>query len=229
MTTNDIAPSAGDVKETSRVEAFSDGVFAIAITLLILDVRVPMGLASESNRTLAVALLRQWKDYVAYLMSFAVILVMWVNHHRIFTLVRRTDPAFLFWNGLLLMLVSIVPFPTSLLARYFAGPAARTAAAVYAGHGFLISLAFQAVWRHATRREQLLMPGTRDEVARMTARYRFGPLMYGVTLALAFVSAWVSIGLCLAFALYFSFSGLTQKSSDDEVERSETDRTVRDS
>ena len=199
-------------KETGRVEAFSDGVFAIAITLLILDVKVPIFVREPGERELLRGLGDQWTSYVAYLMSFAVILVMWVNHHRIFTLVRKTDHAFLFWNGLLLMLVSIVPFPTSLLAKYFLGPAARTAAAVYAGHGFLIALAFQGVWRHATYNDRLLAPGTRAEVVRLTAQYRFGPLMYFTAFVLAFISAWASIGLCLAFALFFSFQGFRQKS-----------------
>lgn len=195
-------------KETNRVEAFSDGVFAIAITLLILDIKVP---EHETSSALMEALGRQWPSYVAYLMSFAVILVMWVNHHRIFTLVRKTDHAFLFWNGLLLMLISIVPFPTSLLSKYFLTDSARIVAAVYAGHGFLISLAFQGVWRHATRHERLMAPGKKAEIARLTAQYRFGPLMYLVTFGLAFVSAWASIGLCLAFAAFFSLQGLTQK------------------
>ena len=197
-------------KETARIEAFSDGVFAIAITLLILDVKVPHLGERVSEWTLLAELGRQWKAYVAYLMSFSVILVMWVNHHRIFSLVRTTDQPFLFWNGLLLMFVSIVPFPTALLSEYFMTPAAKTGAAVYAGHGFLIALAFQGLWRHATRGGKLLMPGTEREVARLTAQYRFGPIMYLVALAAAFVSASVSIGLCLAFAAFFSFLGFTR-------------------
>ena len=205
-------------KETGRVEAFSDGVFAIAITLLILDIKVPplpaefaVAPSSQANEWLLGVLGRQWIGYVAYLMSFAVILVMWVNHHRIFTLLRRTDHAFLFWNGLLLMLVSIVPFPTSLLATYFATPAAKVAAAVYAGHGFVIALAFQGVWQHAIRHGRLLLPGTKAEVARLSAQYRFGPLMYLVAFLLAFVSATLSIGLCLLFAVFFSLQGFTQR------------------
>ena len=197
-------------KETARIEAFSDGVFAIAITLLILDIKVPHLGEHASERSLLVELGRQWKAYVAYLMSFSVILVMWVNHHRIFTLVRTTDQPFLFWNGLLLMFVSIVPFPTSLLAEYFMTPAAKTGAAVYAGHGLLISLAFRGLWRHATRNSKLFMPGTESEVARLTAQYRFGPLMYVVAFAAAFASASVSIGLCLMFAVFFSFIGFTR-------------------
>jgi uncharacterized membrane protein len=205
-------------KETSRAEAFSDGVFAIAITLLILDIKVPKApdgfeafAASSANHWLSAMLAHQWTGYLAYLMSFAVILVMWVNHHRIFTLLKKTDHSFLFWNGLLLMLISIVPFPTSLLAEYFRTPAARVAAAVYAGHGFAVALAFQGVWQHAIRNEHLLLPGTAGEVAKLSAQYRFGPLMYLVAFLLAFVSAWVSIGLCLLFAVFFSLQGFAEK------------------
>jgi uncharacterized membrane protein len=204
-------------RETARVEAFSDGVFAIAITLLILDIKVPSPEllastdATRAQRWLLDMLGRQWPGYVAYFMSFAVILVMWVNHHRIFVLLRKTDHAFLFWNGLLLMLISIVPFPTSLLATYFMTPAAKVGAAVYAGHGFAIALAFQGVWQHAIRNDRLIVPGAKTEVARLSAQYRFGPLMYLFAFALAFVSASVSVGLCLTFAVFFSLQGLTQK------------------
>jgi uncharacterized membrane protein len=164
-----------------------------------------------ANHWLLGTLGHAWTAYVAYLMSFAVILVMWVNHHRIFTLIARTDHAFLFWNGLLLMLISIVPFPTSLLASYFMTPAAKTVAAIYAGHGFLIALAFQGVWQHAIRQERLLRPGTQAEVKQLSDQYRYGPLMYFAAFVLAFFSASVSIGLCLAFAVAFSLQGFTQK------------------
>jgi uncharacterized membrane protein len=204
-------------RETGRIEAFSDGVFAIAITLLILDIKVPSrdllvsADATQAERWLLDMLGRQWPGYVAYFMSFAVILVMWVNHHRIFALLKKTDHAFLFWNGLLLMLISIVPFPTSLLATYFMTPAAKVGAAVYAGHGFAIALAFQGVWQHAIRNERLLAPGTKAEVARLSAQYRFGPLMYLIAFGLAFVSASLSVALCLSFAVFFSLQGFTQK------------------
>src|SRR5690349_8897718 len=97
-------------KETGRLEAFSDGVFAIAITLLILDIRVPR--PPDDPRVsfdLARELVRLWPSLLAYLMSFAIVLVLWVNHHQIFTLVRKADQAFLFWNGLLLMFVTFIP------------------------------------------------------------------------------------------------------------------------
>jgi uncharacterized membrane protein len=103
-------------KETGRIEAFSDGVFAIAITLLVLEIKVPSHETAESSG-LTSALFALYPSYLAFLASFATILVMWVNHHRIFNLIRRSDRAFLYWNGLLLLLISFVPFPTALLAR----------------------------------------------------------------------------------------------------------------
>jgi uncharacterized membrane protein len=206
-----VSTHPADEKTTSRIEAFSDGVFAIAITLLTLDLRAPVLPPDTSGDAMHGLLLQRlaamWPNYAAYLMSFAVILVMWVNHHRIFALVRKTDQAFLFWNGLLLMLVSVVPFPTELLAKYFLTPAAKVVSAVYAGHGCLIAVAFTTLWRHATRHQSLLASGAQAEVKRLSAQYRFGPLMYLVAFGLAFVSAWASIGMCVLFAVFFSLQG----------------------
>jgi len=206
------------MKDSARVEAFSDGVFAIAITLLILDIKVPVPpdgfeafATSEGERWLLHQLGLHWTAYVAYLMSFVVILVMWVNHHRIFSMIERIDQSFLFWNGLLLLCISIVPFPTSLLATYFLTPAAKVVAAVYAGHGVLISCAFQGLWQHARRRGQLFAPAALPEVNRLHKRYRFGPLMYVVTFLLAFVSATASVALCLTFAAFFAVEGFVGK------------------
>jgi uncharacterized membrane protein len=209
---------------TGRLEAFSDGVFAIAITLLILDLRVPRALelaADPDTRGLAPAaallwkLRHMWPNVLAYLTSFAVVLVIWVNHHRIFTIVRRTDRAFLFWNGLLLMLVTTVPFPTGLLAEYMAvGDAGqfRIAVLVYTGNGFLIALAFRALWRHAIAGGRLL-PETYDAAAIKIVddEYRWGPAAYFVVFAVAFILPWVSIALCLALVLAFSIQGFMTK------------------
>lgn len=201
----------GDEKETGRIEAFSDGVFAIAITLLILELKVPhIEPGEHMSRELLNSLANLWHSYVAFFLSFVSILVMWVNHHRIFTIVRKTDDAFLYWNGLLLLTVTVVPFPTGLLAEYMNSPAAKTAAGVYAGWALVIALAFTALWRHAICDRRLLIPGYREaEVEALTRQYRYGPVAYIVALALAFVSAWASIGLCLLLVVFFAFRGLT--------------------
>src|SRR5258708_1916094 len=112
---------AGD---TARIEAFSDGVFAIAITLLVLDIKVPH--LSNSGRTLASALVAMWPTYLAFVTSFMTILIMWINNHRMFTLIGRADDRLMFFNGLLLLGVTIVPFPTALVAEYLRHDGQRT-------------------------------------------------------------------------------------------------------
>src|SRR5438093_6711013 len=111
---------------TQRVEAFSDGVFAIAVTLLVLDVRVPRGLPQTTRLT--DALLANWPSYFAFLTSFATIGIMWVNHHRLFVCIARADHGLLIWTGLLLLGITFVPFLTALIVEYIGHPADRTAA-----------------------------------------------------------------------------------------------------
>jgi uncharacterized membrane protein len=112
-------------KETGRVEAFSDGVFAVAITLLAFDVlkipEAPEG-APFGASELFTALAHQWPIYLTFLTSFATILIMWMNHHAMFKLVQKTDGVFMLANGFLLLLVTLVPFPTGLLAQYLLTP-----------------------------------------------------------------------------------------------------------
>lgn len=190
--------------ETGRIEAFSDGVFAIAITLLVLEIKVPPHKIVESVGLVS-SLLSLWPSYLAFLTSFASILVMWVNHHRIFSLVSLTDHAFFYWNGLLLMLVTVVPFPTALLAEYLLHPQARVAASVYAGVFLAIAIAFNRLWKHAATADRLLsQTADRQEVDAITKQYRFGPLLYLGAFALSFISVWLSVGVCFALAIYFA-------------------------
>src|ERR1700740_3636134 len=104
--------------ETNRIEAFSDGMFAIAITLLILEIKVP----SSGPGGLTKALLRQWPSYFAFLLSFVYIGVMWMNHHRMFNHIRRSNDTLLVLNLLLLLGVTAVPFPTAVLAANLGTP-----------------------------------------------------------------------------------------------------------
>src|SRR5437870_12237071 len=100
--------------ETSRIEAVSDGVFAIAITLLILDIKIP----PAGGGDLYVELIGQWPSYFSFLVSFAFIGIMWMNHHRLFTHIARSDDVLLILNLLLLLGVVVVPFPTAVLALH---------------------------------------------------------------------------------------------------------------
>ena len=185
-------------KETGRVEAFSDGVFAIAITLLVLDLKVPR-LGDQPAGNLLRALASQWPTYLAFVTSFLTILVMWVNHHRLFGQIRKTDHLFLILNGLLLMGVTVVPFPTSLLAEYIESQEARVAAIVYTGTFVVIAIFFNLLWRYATGKGGRLLGQDHDPVVvrGITEQYRFGPLMYAVIALVAYFSALVSFALAL--------------------------------
>ena len=138
---------------------------------------------------------------MAFLTSFLTIFIMWANHHAIFRLVRRSDARFLYTNGLLLLLVTFVPFPTAVLAEYLERPAAPAAAAFYAGTFVAIGVAFWLLWQAAIRGRRLLRSHVTEEmIATITRSYRLGAPGYLVAMAAAFVNVFVSIGICAALA-----------------------------
>jgi uncharacterized membrane protein len=186
-------------KETARVEAFSDGVFAIAITLLVLDLKVPRDL--DGADAVAHALVHQWPAYLAFLTSFATIGIMWINHHRLFTHIHRVDHGLLIANVLLMLGVTLVPFPTAVLAEHSDRP---FAAMLYSGTFLYVALAFNWLWRHARRGERLLRADFDDEAVRAIDRaYAGGPLLYVICFGLAVASARASELMNLALAVYF--------------------------
>lgn len=200
----------GERADTARMEAFSDGVFAVAITLLALDLHVPapdtlpLGL-DKLPHGLVHALLTQWPVYLAYGLSFLTILIMWINHHNLFRLIRRTDHLFLLLNGLLLLSVTTVPFATSLLATYLRQPDKRVAQVVYSAVSLAMATAFNRMWAYASRDRRLLGPDADERMVRgVTQAYLFGPLIYSVTVVLAFLSAEASLALCILLALFFA-------------------------
>jgi TMEM175 potassium channel family protein len=185
--------------ETNRIEAFSDGMFAIAITLLILEIKVP----ASGPGGLAKALGQQWPSYLAFLLSFFYIGVMWMNHHRMFTHIRRSNDTLLVLNLLLLLGVTAVPFPTAVLAANLGTPDQRTAALFYNGVFVVIALFFNVLWRYAVSR-QLLDKGLESSASMISRQYAVGPLMYVLCMALAFVDVRVSLGLNVVLAIYFA-------------------------
>ncbi len=194
--------SPGEEKETGRIEAFSDGVFAIAITLLVLELKVPHLPDGGAGGSLAKALAAQWPSYVALVTSFFTILVMWANHHAIFAMVRRVDAPFLYANGLLLLTVTVVPFPTALVAEYFEKPGASVAAAVYAGTFVVAGIAYTLLWRAAIAGRRLLRSGVSEErIEEITRSYRFGIPGYLAAMAAAFVSIRITVGICVALLI----------------------------
>jgi len=203
-----IIPTAFERNETVRIEAFSDGVFAIAITLLVLGINVPKVRELGAGGSLGSMLIKQWPHYIAFVTSFITIFTKWVNHHRLFSFIKGTDHSFLYWNGLLLLLITFLPFPTALLAEYLLHPEARVAGAIFAGTYVAIAFAFKGLWHHASKNGRLLAPNVDDrEIRQITMQYRYGPLLYLAVFALSFVSVGLSVGMCLCLAVFFAIKG----------------------
>ena len=189
---------------TNRLEAFSDGVFAIAITLLVLEIAVP----SNAGDDLAHALGEQWPSYVAYLVSFLVIGIIWMNHHAVIDHLREVDRPLMALNLFLLLWIGLIPWPTRLVAEYMreGGEAERVAALVYAGTMTMMGLAFGLLWRYAaSRRRNLLAVELSDaEIASRTRRFTIGTPIYGLALVVALFSAPASLAIIAALAVYYA-------------------------
>jgi uncharacterized membrane protein len=197
----------GEVTDTNRTEAFSDGVIAIAVTLLVLDLHVPV--RSTLTEPLGRALVHEWPSYAAYITSFLVIGIIWVNHHGVFQLVERIDRQVQFLNLLLLMAVVAIPFTTALLAEYLtAGHNANIAALVYSGVMLAMSAGFAALYTYIASRPALLAESV-DPVAVRKSILRFsivGTALYCGTVVIALISAPLCLIAHFVIALYYCFS-----------------------
>ena len=185
--------------ETNRLEAFSDGVFAIAITLLVLEIKVPPG------ESLGLGLLHLWPSYLAYAISFIVIGAIWINHHAMFDWIVRADHKLLLLNTLHMMFIAFLPFPTAVLAEAFHARAGQNiATAFYAGTLTIIGVLVTAMWWYAASHRELLNDGISPEQAKAIGRrFLVGPTGYGLATILAFVNPWLSIALFIALNAYF--------------------------
>jgi uncharacterized membrane protein len=187
-----------------RIEAFSDGVFAIALTLLILEIRPPQLPEGAGDEQLFAALVGLWPSFLAFVLSFSVVLIMWVNHHELFRLARGVDHPFLFANGLVLLVVTFVPFPTAVLARHLGTAAACAAAAFYCGTFFLVAVAYNVLFLALAHRRRLVRPEVGEqELARVRRAYYLGLVVYGASVGAALWSPAAGLGLCAALWLLF--------------------------
>jgi len=186
-----------------RLEAFSDGVIAIAITLLVLDLKVP----PVGGGSLAHALGEQWPSYAAYVISFLTIGIIWINHHAAMRRLRAVDHSVLTLNLLLLLCIGALPFTTALIAEYLRASSGESlAAAVYAGSFLVMSISFYALEHHTLfNRAHLLHDEIREmDRVRIARRSRGGLMPYVVATALAPLSPYVTLGICGAIALYYA-------------------------
>jgi uncharacterized membrane protein len=206
-----------DPKETGRVEAFSDGVFAVAITLLVLNIELP---AANATKDLGGYLLGQWPMLLAFVASFATIGVMWINHHKMFARIKYTDNNLLLLNLLLLLVIVFIPYPTALVAeQYTSHPEGNLAAIIYSGINILLAICFNLLWRYAAYHNRLLRKDVDpQEIVAINRQYFFGPLIYLLAFGLAWINVPASILLNLVIAIFFALPmRSTRKASPDNT------------
>jgi uncharacterized membrane protein len=205
------------LRETGRVEAFSDGVFSIAATLLVLTLAVPAYEKIGTSASLMHALVDQWPSYFAFVVSFISILIMWVAHHNVFSLIKRVDHVFLLINGLVLLGITVTPFTTSLLADRLGHPGDRTAAFVFSGAALFVALAYNALWYWARRGGHLLEPDVSPQSLRaVTRQYAVAPAVYLVALGLSLWNAWASLAIFVGVIVFFAFPTAGSAPLEDE-------------
>ena len=182
----------------SRLEAFADGVFAIAATLLILNVAVAEG------KPLSGELQRIWLSYAAYAITFTTIGVIWINHHLVMHQVARVDRLFQVLNILFLMVIAFIPFPTRLLALYINTGDAKAAALAYGITLTLTAVLFNALWWYAAAGHRLIRDDADPKVITGIGRsYLPGPFIYSVATVVALISPQASAGLYALIALFY--------------------------
>lgn len=196
--------TAREAKETARLETFADGVFAIAITLLVLEIHIP-----ATGEDLIDGLLAQWPSFAAYVTSFLGIGVMWVSHHQMFASIQRTTPSFLFLNVLFLLPVAFIPYPTAVVAQHILEPDSRTVAVLlYGAVSTVVAVMFNVLWAYAIRGNLIVGGRAGEAVARTVARgFRLGPFVYLAATLIALVNPIVSMAMFAGLAVYWMLPG----------------------
>jgi len=180
---------------------------AIAITLLVLDLRVPTELETAAAGGLLPALLAKWPNYVAYLAGFFTIGIIWLNHHALVNAIRRFDWRLMWLNLLLLLGVATLPFVTAVMAEYVAkgGLDATIAAAFYGTLALVMAVPWTLIWMHLRDHPYLLEPGfTADHARAAIRRNVLGPLVYGAAIVVAFISPLAALAMYIGIAAYFA-------------------------
>jgi len=202
---------------TDRLQTLADGVFAIALTLLVLQLPTP-----KESRSLAHDLLNQWPFYAAYIVSFVTIAIVWINHHTLMDGIARADRTLMELTLLLLLFVSVVPWPTGLLAAYLRDPEQSSAAAVTYGLVMtLMASSFAAIWLWLARTEHLVHPELRPRIRAAIRRSLIGPAVYAAGTLIGLASAPAALGLYAFVALFFALSGRTARVTAGEAIASE--------
>jgi uncharacterized membrane protein len=202
-----------NTRDTDRLEAFSDGVIAIAITLLIIEIGVPH-IEDGGNRELLEQLLHLWPSYLGYVVSFLTIGIMWINHHLIFRFIARTDQRLIVLNTLFLLCVAFIPFPTAVMAEYLGEPGQRTAVAFYGGAFTVTAVCYYLLWSYPTRGRRLVEADTDQRaIDTIERRFRVGWPIYLAGTLVALVVPLVGMFVFLALALFYVLPYLASATS----------------
>jgi TMEM175 potassium channel family protein len=194
----------------SRLEAFSDGVFAIAITLLVLELPIATG------DHLWEELKDEWPSFSAFFVSFWVIGIIWVNHHGVLDHLKRADRGVLYLNLLLLFTVVFIPYPTALIAEHLkSGADEQTAALVYSGAFLALAIAFGVLWTYIIRhREQLGVELSDEQVRRTSLTFLIGNPFYAVAVIVSFISPAAVLVIIALLAFYYLVIGIRSPELD---------------
>jgi len=194
-------------KETARIEAFSDGVFAISVTLLVLELHVPEFKTGIDPNVLLNELKSQWPAYIAFIISFFSIFIVWVNHHKVFKQIYKRNTGVMFANGVILFLISLVSFPSALLTRFYDSPSKQLTVSIYTGLFVLINLAFNFLWQQASRDKDLLRPGISEmAITEIRNNYLYGFPTYLAAFALSFYQPDAALVICIVLWCFWAVS-----------------------
>ena len=194
-------------KETNRIEAFSDGIFCVAITLLTIEIGVEID-KNATNESLLNSIIKTWPTCLAYFISFVNVLLAWIGHHGLFKNLRTTDNGVMISNGALLMLIALAPFPTKTLGLFLTTGALKTAVAFYTGYFVLISLAYRLLWFAASHKRHLLVHGISEKkIKAITRSENTGLVCNSIIMAVAFISPWSALVLSFVMWVYWIVLG----------------------
>jgi TMEM175 potassium channel family protein len=197
----------------ARIETLSDGIFAIAITLLVVTISLP---GTGGYAHLGHQLVERWPSFAAYVITFAVIGIMWLNHHSIFAHFEDVvDRTFFYLNLLLMMTIAFLPYPTGVFGEALRnGEGARTAAFFYSATILVNAVAWSALWLYASVGRRLLVPAFPESERRVsTALFVFGTAAYAVSVLVALVNAYACLAFHGAMAVYYAFDPLSRRAA----------------
>lgn len=184
-----------------RLVFFSDAVIAIAITLLVLDIKVPK---ADSADELWRALSSQWTNYLSFFISFSIIAVVWTNHHRMFTFIDKVDHNLMSLNTLLLMCIVLIPFSTALLSEYLNKPGSYIGALIYGCTLTIGGIFYNWFWRYAVNKRRLVKQGAdQKEINVLSRHYIQGPILYFIATLTSFFNSYVSLAIYIFLIIYF--------------------------